>query len=253
MRQSTTSSRQISPGWTLRLVLEDVEAGRVGSPAFERRDQGGLVDHAAAADIDQDAVRSRAPRTAAWSQMSRVAAPPGRPPSGCRRRRRVRRALLKYGEATPFDRAPAVIGDVQAAGLAAPGDRLADPAIAEDAHRAAAQRSPREPIGTFGDPAAGAQPPLGGGELTDRHKEQAERRVGDFRGQHVGRVGDDDAALAAAATSIGRSRRRSARRSRVREAAPSGCAGRAAIGDAADALAEGGEEEPSYRRGWSSS
>ena len=74
-------------------------------------------------------------------------------------------------------------------------DRLADAAHPDQAHGAVAQRRLAERIAALA-PLAGAQETLGLGELARRAQEEADRRIGDLLGEHVGRIGDHDAMLA---------------------------------------------------------
>ena len=86
-----------------------------------------------------------------------------------------------------------MIGDRRAERLEPPRDRHADASHADHADGAVAQRRPAQGIGALA-PFAGAQIALGLRQLADRAQEQADRGVGDLLGEHVGRVGDDDAA-----------------------------------------------------------
>ncbi len=87
-----------------------------------------------------------------------------------------------------------VIDDRHRHGIEAAGERDADAPQAGNADRAVAQRRAGERIGAVACPFAGAQVPLGSGELAHGHQQEAQRGVGDLLGQHVGRIGDDDAA-----------------------------------------------------------
>ena len=74
-------------------------------------------------------------------------------------------------------------------------DRLADAAEAEDADRPAAELG-RE-LRTLLQPFAGVHEAIEAHEAAAGHHDQRDRDVGDVVGQHVGRVGDLDAALLA--------------------------------------------------------
>ena len=76
------------------------------------------------------------------------------------------------------------------------GDRHADAAEPDDADGAVAEGRRGQPVVRLG-PAAGTEVALGGGQFAHRHQEEAEGGVGDFLGEHIRRVGDDDAALGA--------------------------------------------------------
>ena len=73
-------------------------------------------------------------------------------------------------------------------------DGLADPAHADDADLAVAQRADAERI-VLGLPQPGADIAVGLDELAQGRDQKAHRDVGDLLGQDVGRVGDDDAVL----------------------------------------------------------
>ena len=76
-----------------------------------------------------------------------------------------------------------------------PRERLADASHADHADRAVAQRRLGERIVLL-QPFAGAQIALGLRKLAHGAEQQPERRIGHLLGEHVGRVGGDDAVLA---------------------------------------------------------
>ena len=79
--------------------------------------------------------------------------------------------------------------------LDALGDRLADAAQADDAHRAAAEL--RREVRAAAQPFAAVHEPVGLDEAATRHQDQRDGDIGDVVGQHVGRVRHLDAALPA--------------------------------------------------------
>ena len=87
-----------------------------------------------------------------------------------------------------------VITDVHLEGCGAMGDFFADAAEAEDAQRLAAERG-GERVSASGFPQAGAQVFVGLRKLAQGVQHQRHRAVGDAVVEHVGGVGDDDAAL----------------------------------------------------------
>ena len=74
-------------------------------------------------------------------------------------------------------------------------DRLADPAHADDADLAVAQRADAERI-LLRRPEAGAEIAVGLDEFAQRGDQEPHRDVGDLLGQHIGRIGDHDVVLA---------------------------------------------------------
>ena len=125
--------------------------------------------------------------------MFRVAAPPGTMTmsdiDGARHVDELR--IVAVGELGP--RPARVIDDRHAERLKPARDGDADAAHADQADGAVAQRRPAQRIVALA-PFAGAQMAFGLRQLAHRAQEQADRGIGDFLGEHVGRVGDDDAA-----------------------------------------------------------
>jgi hypothetical protein len=73
-------------------------------------------------------------------------------------------------------------------------DRLADPAHADDADLAVAQRADAERV-VLGLPETGTHITVGLDEFAQGADQKAHRHVGDLLGQHIRRVGDNDVAL----------------------------------------------------------
>ena len=99
---------------------------------------------------------------------------------------------MAVGEVGP--RLARVISDWDAEGLEPARDRTADAPHADETDGAVAQRSLGQRKFAL-EPLSGTQIPFGLRQLAYRAEEQPERRVGDFFGEHAGRVGDDDTAL----------------------------------------------------------
>ena len=108
-------------------------------------------------------------------------------------RHRLQRRIIGVGHV--FLLGAGVINDCQAECLASRRDGLADAAQRENTELFAAQRVVRERIGAFGNPFSCAQIAFGLREFPHCHDEKAECCVGDFLGEHVGRVGYNDAVL----------------------------------------------------------
>ena len=87
-----------------------------------------------------------------------------------------------------------MIDDRHVEGFEPARHRLADPAEADDPDLALAQRG-RQRIGAL-QPLAGAQIAVDLRQLAHGRQQQADGEVGDLVGQHIRRIGDDDAALA---------------------------------------------------------
>jgi len=159
----------------------------------ERRDQLRLVDHRAAADIDDDAARPERIEHGAVDQLvGRGAARQHADQHVDIARHLHEIAIVAIGDI--LLRTAVVIDDRHAERLQPAGDRLADPAEPDNASRAVAKRRLGQRIGRR-RPLSGPQIALGGGEFAHCHQDQAERGVGHFLGEHVRRVGDDHALL----------------------------------------------------------
>ena len=173
---------------------EHVEAGGEDSAGFQRRDQRRLVDHRAARDVDDDAARAerlqhvgidhlRGGGAAGHDHDQRI--------DVLRHLHQVRIMLVGDGRRL----VARMVEDRHQRGLEPAADRLADAAHADDADLAVAQRADAQRI-VLGLPQAGAHIAIGLDEFAQRRDQQSHRDVGDFLGQHVRRVGDDDVMLA---------------------------------------------------------
>ena len=191
MRQQHDMLHRDQLGRHARLVLEHVEAGGQDLLVAQRRDQRGFVDDAAAADVDDDAVRPQRFQHLAVDDVPRLGAARGHDHQHVAALRQAQqRRVVAVGHLRL--RLAAVVFDLQLAGFQPLGDGLADAPQAEDADLAAAQRR-RQRIGPL-EPLAGAQVAVHLRQLAHGGDQQAQREVGDLAGQHVGRVRDDDAA-----------------------------------------------------------
>ena len=77
MREEDDIVERDQLGRDVRLVGEDVEAGGADRPPLQGLDQRSLVDDAAAADVDQDAVRAEVGEDVARRSRFFVSAVPG--------------------------------------------------------------------------------------------------------------------------------------------------------------------------------
>ena len=175
----------------LRLVREHVEPRPEDRPRLKRGDQRRLVDDAAAGDVDHDAVSPER------RQHPGIDDPVRARPAGCGHDQRIDRlrqpeqAVVVGVGNVGLRRAP-VIGDPHAEPFEPLGDRPSDPAEPEDADPALPQaRGERE---AALPPAPGAQVAVGLRDLAEGGEQEAQREVGHLVGEHVRRVGDDDAA-----------------------------------------------------------
>ena len=183
-----------------RLVLEDVEAGAGHLAGSQHAGQGVLVDHLAAAGVDDDGGR-----------LQQLQAPRREQVIGCRRVRAVDRDDVHAGqhlvEALPIGRlqlgldvrvhpAPVVIMHREAEALGPARHRLADAAHADDAQALApdamAQHRGRAPAG----PVAGAHQVLALAQPPRYGEDQGHGHVRRVLGQDARGVGHGDAAHA---------------------------------------------------------
>ena len=175
-----------------RLPRENVEPGGQYRAIFEGADQRRLIDHGAARDVDQHAIRSQRRQDLGIDDVARRRAA----------RQDDDQRVDRFGKGAQLGKvrivdirllAARVIGDRRVEAAETFGDHLADPAQADDADTPAAQRGGKREGPAFG-PEPAAHEPVGLGQASDGGNQQPDREIPHLVIQHIGRIGHDDAA-----------------------------------------------------------
>ena len=165
-----------------RLGVGDVQGGAGDRFRVQRRDERRLVDHAAAAGVDEDRGGLHAVQEVGVDEVA-----------GGLGQWDVQRDEVRGGEERgQLGVAGGQHAHVEAVGAA--GDRLADAPVADDAQRRAVHVGAQEGGGLPREPGAGGDGGGRVGELARGGQQEREGQVGGRLGQHAGGVADRDAA-----------------------------------------------------------
>ncbi|MCY1396580.1 hypothetical protein D9M71_115580 [compost metagenome] len=181
-----------------RLLLVHVEAGAEDAFFLQCLDQRGFVDHLAAGDVDQDGAGLHQLKLALADQLAGGVAERHHQADEIRLGQQFVESAVARGEFL-FQFRLAVVAVVEhlhaEAEVPAPGDGCADAAEAEDAEFLAVHVD-AELRGVDGAlPLAGLGPGVQLGGASSGAQQQGEAEVGGGFGEHVGGVGQRDAAL----------------------------------------------------------
>ncbi len=189
---SETLSSAIRSSPTCGFVFKDVEPGAGDDAALQRIRQGRLVHRRASADIDQHTVCTQRRQNL---RIDRLCGAFGsrhddddRIDSLCHL---LQGRVIGVGETFAWRARMIVNGNAET--FQPPGDRKTDATQAIQADRAAAQRQGRQRKRTIPHPTTSPQPILRLRQLPDRIEQETDRRIGNFFGQNIRRVGNRDA------------------------------------------------------------
>ena len=181
-----------------RFILIDIETGGSNAMPGERCGERGIVNNAAASDIDQ---RRRGLHQGEFALTDDVVS---RRRIGQHQQQMVglRQQLIKRYTGSPercrTRRLAAIaINDSHRKACSAPCNRRSDPTHAEDAKGAAMDIGTQKLIPGPAIPVAGAQPALGHADAPRSSHQQRPAHIGGRFGQDIGRIGDQHAAGAA--------------------------------------------------------
>ncbi len=172
------------------LMLEDIEPGARDPAAFQGGDQRRLIHHAAARDVDENAFRAQRFQHPGVDHVAGVGTGRSRHHQEIAFPRQVDQIGQEAIRRLQFGAVG--IENLHAEALGAGGDGAADAAQAQNAQLLAADLAGDREFRR--GPASGADKAVGGGKAARGHDHQPDGEVGDIVGQHVGRVGNGNAA-----------------------------------------------------------